>query len=223
MDYYSINDKNLNSRYHCSESMSMLCQILLQLIFLAITLSSLEGETCFQNGTSWSDEFLQDISLHIPTALACLNLCALTPGCIAFTWLSQNNSDHHLAESCLIFTDIGTPEACEECISGQLADCQLCSHPVSCEIGEENLIDTAPVATEIECKIMCADTAGCEYYTWFENSTIFRKVCFLLSSCEDKVDCVGCSSGPPSCQGEYCEGIEYKELDDPTRSEKHGK
>ena len=200
----------------------MCFQILLQYIFLAITFSSSEGEECFHDSTSWSDEFLQVITLHIPSASACLNVCTLTPGCVAFTWLTQDNSDHHLAESCWTFSDIGEPEACKECISGQLADCELCSQPFGCEIGE-NLIATVQVSSEIECKIKCAETAGCGYYTWFESSTTFKKICYLLSSCEDKVDCSSCMSGPPSCRADYCTGIEYRILDDPTRNEHYGK
>ena len=141
---------------------------------------------------------------------------------MAFTWLTEENSGHHLAESCWTFSDIGEPEACEECISGQLADCQLCSQHVGCLVGG-NLIAATPASSEIECKTLCEDRAGCVYYTWFESSTFFKKICFLLSSCEDTEDCTGCSSGPPSCQGDYCTGIKYNELDDSTRNEKHGK
>ena len=68
---------------------------------------------------------------------------------------------------------------------------------------------------------MCYHKAGCEYYTWYENSTAFMNICFLLSSCEDNVNCTGCSSGSSQC--DHCKEIEYNLLDDPTRNEKHGK
>ena len=197
----------------------MFSQIFLQSIFLAITFSSLEGEECFHDGTSWSDEFLQEITLHIPTASACLDVCTNTAACVAFTWKKQLWYNE-LAESCWTFSDIGEPEACKECISGQLANCQLCSQHFGCQIGE-NLIATVQVLSEIECKIKCADTAGCGYYTWFESSTTFKKICYLLSSCGDTVDCSNCMSGPPLCP--YCKGMEYNELDDPTRNINHGK
>ena len=207
--------------------------MLVQLIFLQSSFSSLAGSGCFNDGVSWTDDYLQDISphlhylqdintLHIPTESACLDLCAKTAGCVAFTWLNSDYEDHHFAESCLTYTAIGEPEACNECTSGQLADCKPCSQPVECHISE-NLLAAVPASFEIECKEMCADTEGCGYCTWIENSIFLENICFLLSSCGETVECEGCSSGPPQCKTDHCSGIKYNLLDDPTRNEEHGK
>lgn len=195
----------------------MTVNILLQLFFLATSFNSLDGAGCFLDGLSWTEDHLLDVTLHIPSASACLDICTLTSGCVAFTWLNQ---DHHpLAESCVTYSGIGEPETCDECTSGLLADCQTCSQPVGCQVISENLIDSVTASSEVECKNLCYDTIGCVYYTWYEKSPAFRNICFLLSSCEDTVDCTGCTSGPPQC---FCKDIEFKLLDDPTRNAKHG-
>ena len=194
-----------------------------QLIFIVSSLSTLEGAECFNDGVSWANAWPQGITIHVPSAQVCLDICTKTSNCVAFTWKTRNFADHHLAESCLTYNYIPEePENCQECISGQVADCQVCSHSVECQIGE-NLIAEVPTATELECKNICADMTGCGFYTWFDGSTPLKNLCFLLSSCGDTVECKGCSSGPPQCQTEYCKGIEYNNLDDPTRNENYGK
>lgn len=194
-----------------------------QLILLLTSFSSFAKAVCFNDGVSWTDDFLQDIiTLHIQTAAACLDLCTNTVDCIAFPWLPKDYEDHHFAESCLTYSKIGTPESCKECISGRLANCQVCSQPVECHISE-NLLAAVPAWSEIDCQSLCAVTEGCGYYTWIESSTFLEKICFLLSSCGDTVDCTGFMSGPPQCQTDYCTEIEYNELDDPIRNENHRK
>ena len=182
--------------------------------------TSLKGEECFTDGVTWTNEFVQDITPSITTIFDCLDLCKKTADCKAFSWI---NKEHPLfPESCLTYTNSSQPVTCEECVSGRLADCQLCSHSVSCQIWE-NMISAVPTTTEVECQYVCARTADCKYYTWFNGSAVPKNICFLLSSCGETEDCTSCSSGPSSCQEDHCEGIDYKILDDPTRNEKHGK
>ena len=195
-------------------------------MFILSSFSSLEGAECFNEGVSWTVDYLQGITLNIPTASACLDLCTKTADCVAFTWLDSDFAIQLLPESCLTYSGFGETVTCRECTSGRVADCQLCSQPVGCQIGK-NLLDAVPGSSEVECKHMCYHKAGCEYYTWYENSTAFMNICFLLSSCENNVDCTGCTSGSHQCQTEYCKGIEYNLLEDPTRNptwnEVHGK
>ena len=198
----------------------MWAKTFLQFSFLLSSFISLEGRGCFNEGMSWTGDFLLEITLHIGNVSACLDLCKKTADCQAFTWM---NKDHHLfPESCVTYSDIGELETCEECTSGRLADCQLCSQPVGCQI-DQNFIAAVSTTTEVDCQHVCALTTNCTFYTWVDSSEFLNNMCFLLSSCEDTVECTGCSSGPPSCQEDFCEGIEYRLLDDPTRNEKHGK
>ena len=197
--------------------------MMFQLILLVSTFHALEGAGCYNDGLWWTKDYLLEVTSHITTTQACLDLCIAAPDCVAYTWLSGQFVEQHLAESCLIYSDIGTPESCENCISGLVADCHVCSHPVECQV-EDNLITMVTTSTELECKNTCENTQGCEYYTWHDSSASLKNFCFLLTSCENVVECnKGCSSGPPQCQTEHCEEIEYKLLDDPTRNKKHGK
>ena len=100
-------------------------------IFLLSSFIGLEGKGCFNEGKSWTDDFLEDVTLHISNASACLDLCKKTVGCKAFSWLGKGYEDHHFKESCLTYNGIGTLEACQDCISGQLVDCQLCSQEIA--------------------------------------------------------------------------------------------
>ena len=192
----------------------------IQLLLLASCFSSLETTGCFNDGQSWTNDFLQGITINVKTVKACLDICTKTSDCIAYTWMSGNYGDQYLAESCLTFYEIGTTVSCKECTSGLVTDCEVCSHPVECQI--QHYIAIVETSTEVGCKNICAYTTDCGYYTWFDGSTILNNLCFLLTSCGDSVECEGCSSGPPQCT-DYCEGIEYNLLDDPTRNEKYGK
>ena len=194
--------------------------MMFQVVILLGMFHALEGTKCFNDGLWWTNDYLLDISSHVTTAQACLDLCTRTPDCAAYTWLSGQFVEQHLAESCLIYSDIGTPDSCEECISGLVADCRVCGHHEECQVAN-NLISMVATSTELECKEACQNTQGCGYYTWYDSSTSFKNLCFLLTSCGDPVECEGCSSGPPKCQ--TCEEIEYNLLDDPTRNEIRGK
>ena len=185
-------------------------------------LRSLESAGCFKDGVSWGDDYLQGITIRVPSAQACLELCTETADCKAFTWLDRSFPSQYLTESCLTYTRISALENCKECTSGQVAACKVCSQPVECQIGA-NLLAEASTSTELECKETCENTPDCSYYTWFDGSTVLKNLCFLLTSCGDTVECEGCSSGPPQCPTDYCEGIEFNLLDDPTRNENNGK
>ena len=193
----------------------------IQLFFIFSSFDSLESAGCFNNGQSWTKDFLQDINLHVKTPQACLDICTKTSDCQAYTWMSGSYADQYLAESCLTFYGIGTTVSCQECTSGLIADCQVCSQTVECQI--EHYIAIVPTSTEVGCKNICAYTTDCGYYIWFDSTTALKNFCFLLTSCGDSVECEGCSSGPPQCPTDYCTDIEYNLLDDPTRNEKHGK
>ena len=193
-----------------------------QLVILVCTFQALEGAGCYNDGLWWTNDYLQGITLRVLTAPLCLDICQNTPGCVAYTWLSGQFVEQHFAETCLTYSDIGTPESCKDCISGVVADCQVCGRPVECAIGN-NLIAEVPTSTEVGCKKICEYYTGCGYYTWFDGTTVLKNLCFLLTSCGETVECEGCSSGPPQCKTDYCEGMEYNLLDDPTRNEKHGK
>ena len=195
----------------------MLYQLILVVLFG--TFHALEGAKCFNDGLWWTNDYLIDVTSHVPTPQACLDLCTRTPDCRAYTWLSGKYVEQHFAESCITYSDIGTPDSCQECISGVEADCRVCGLHLECQVAD-NLITMVTTSTELECKETCAETQACGYYTWFDSSTPLKNFCFLLTSCGDVVECEGCSSGPPKC---HCNGIEYNLLDDPTRNEKHGK
>ena len=194
---------------------------LINFYFLLFCVSCVKGEVCFTDGVSWTDEHLQFVTPHINTAVACLDLCTKTDGCVAFTFLSKDY-DQLIPEACITYTDIGKPLTCEECISGRFEDCQLCSQPVVCEKGG-TIILLVPTSTKVECQTFCSKTTDCKYYTWFDNSAVTKNICFLLSGCGDTVERSDCMSGPPTGQGDYCTGIDYNELDDPTRNENQGK
>ena len=63
------------------------------------------------------------------------------------------------------------------------------------------------VKTESECQTICNNTENCGFYTWFDlTNKVFHHYCFLWSSCDSvSCNCVGCSTGPPSCTPQIAE------------------
>lgn len=61
----------------------------------------------------------------------------------------------------ICYSDIGDGEnlPCWLCVSGEVKNCELCSEPIECEIGE-NFISAVKTSTEIECKEVCIETSG---------------------------------------------------------------
>ena len=196
--------------------------MMFQLIIFISSFHALNSAECYNAGLWWPNDNLLNVYLRVHTAPLCLEICQKTPDCVAFSWLSGKFVEQYLAETCLTFNDTSTPESCEECISGMVADCQVCGQHEECQV-ENNLITTITTSTELECKETCQNTEGCEYYTWYDDSTSLKNSCFLLTFCGDTVECEGCSSGPPKCPRDYCEGLEYNLFDDHTRNEKYGK
>ena len=117
---------------------------------------SLKGEECFTDGVTWTNEFVPVITPSITTIFDCLDLCKKTADCKAFSWI---NKEHPLfPKSCLTYTNSSQPVTCEECTSGRLEDCQLCSQALSCSTSD-NLVSAVSTTTELECQYVCARTA----------------------------------------------------------------
>jgi len=60
------------------------------------------------------------------------------------------------------------------------------------------LLISSPVADQTECRQLCIDTPGCEFYTYYAVSDF----CSTFRTCEYDYDCDGCVSGPKFCDGE---------------------
>merc|ERR1712165_170574 len=55
---------------------------------------------------------------------------------------------------------------------------------INCHRPGENGLGTIPYFPDIwACELACRDTAGCNWFTWFENPGFYN--CYLLTSCND--------------------------------------
>ena len=218
IEYLNVPLKIINSVRRRTQKLTMQFSNII-LGFFIISFSSSEGAECFGHGYSWTNEYILAIFVNVPSSEECLDSCIATKDCLAFSYF---NEGPNFAETCKLFSDIGKQTTCSDCTSGRIIDCQPCSEPVACEITDANLISDLETDTEFECWRTCKATTSCVYYTWFDDSTFLKNRCFLLSTCGETQGCTGCISGPANCKTKYCEGIEYRELDDPTRNENHG-
>ena len=91
--------------------------------------------------------------------------------------------------------------SCQECVSGPG------SSEVACQNTDGNTVDViVDVQREVECQHHCLENTLCQFYTWNSVQSFPANLCVLLSSCEDKLPCHGCYSGPPECSYEGKDG-----------------
>lgn len=179
------------------------------------------GATEVEDGASWTNEYFIGLTVNVTDPHGCVDICRNTKGCSAFTWFGNGYDCDDFAESCKLYSAVGQTKPCNNCTSGQVAT-DLCSESFQCSIGG-NFISAVQTSTVLGCRDVCRNTPGCSYFTWYGDTTAFKNMCFLLSSCGESKPCAGCYSGPPTCQAKYCEGIEFHNLDHPTRNENQGK
>jgi len=118
--------------------------------------------------------------------------------CAVFTWFDSQHST--FPQSCFLYSRCDKAIQSEHSVTGP-PSC-VCGQKMACQGVHNNFVGFKEnIAGEPECQTLCRDTETCEYYTWFDpTNKVFHNYCFLFSSCETvSCNCVGCSSGPPSC------------------------
>lgn len=75
------------------------------------------------------------------------------------------------------------------------------SNNTSCDPHGESLIVTYPeVETIFECRVLCIDTEGCEFFTYYGAEGFpLKNFCQLFASCDETLDCIGCVSETREC------------------------
>ena len=91
----------------------------------------------------------------------------------------------------------------QNCVSGP-KDCS-CSFIGECDMNHSNLVDVQhSVHDEDSCRELCEvfEFSKCHFFTYFDSTSDFPRLCFLFNSCKEKNDCAGCSHGPREC--DFC-------------------
>jgi len=81
------------------------------------------------------------------------------------------------------------------------SSCQ--NNNTACDNHGDNLLESFPgVETLGECRELCSDNSGCEFFTYFGTSAFpLKNFCQLFRSCETTLDCTGCVTEARGCFG----------------------
>ena len=93
--------------------------------------------------------------------------------------------------------------ACEGCYSEDSFCYRSCGDTVEGEMGENLLSLVSNVNSTTECKLLCAATQNCSFFTFYdENHAGFSSTCFLLQHLKTPFKpCENCYTSPTDCLG----------------------
>ena len=159
----------------------------------------------FQICEATEDNLIEIIS-EVETIEECRDLCHNSyPNCKFFNHFS--NRTFPFTNTCMILDACDELRDCDYCyVEEAYCERPFCGSTVEGRIGD-NLIERVPlVPSEKDCKIICADTEGCTYYTYYEEThDSLPKSCFLLSTFEFPVKrCQDCITSPINCNVGIC-------------------
>ena len=152
------------------------------------------------------DNVIEIIS-EVDTIEECRDLCHNSyPNCNFFNHFGRRSFP--FTNTCMILDSCEEIEFFNDDCHSEEAYCnhRSCGSEVEGQIGN-NLIEHIPsVQSEKSCKIICANTEGCTYYTYYEEThDSFPKSCFLLSTFDFPVKrCQDCITSPVSCNDGIC-------------------
>jgi len=204
------------------------------LIVVSVSLSHFvfASNNCYTKEKTWSTEGLLEFLPNLDFQ-ECTEEFILNGNAKGFTWFLEFES---YGEICILFNTLANEQDCTNCISIEWDDdCKCGEQDGECDIEQNNLISGSNTKSQLECYIVCLDTDGCNYYTWFYE----KELCLLFTSCEKVSPCsTGCTIGMVDCndwtttetptiettttQYDPCDGMEYYILDDATRSMEYG-
>merc|ERR1712179_85047 len=141
--------------------------------------------------------------LHVtesPVTCASNNTACDLHGCEFITFFGPDGFP--LRDICQLSHSCDETLSCTECISETKRCYNVCSKNIIGAV-DENLLDIVPnIGTEGECRELCRDKSGCEYYTYYLETDPNYGTCFHLKSLEPPVqDCPSCVTGPKQCDG----------------------
>ena len=150
---------------------------MLPLLLLAVTASA--DPACYRVNSSWVEPQLLEAVTPIPGPAECQLLCQDTKDCSAWTWTSENNLDFVLC--CFLLSGHGNRTSYPNSVSGP-ASC-TCSSLAACRAGPDNSLSFQPgIQREQQCQDLCATTADCRFYTWWdETADLTALLCVLLN------------------------------------------
>ena len=172
------------------------CSAMLPLLLLAVSASA--DPACYRVNSSWVEPQLLEAVTPVPGPAECQLLCQDTQNCTAWTWTSENNLDFVLY--CFLLSGHGNRTSYPDSMSGP-ASC-TCSNLAACRAGPDNSLASHPgIQREQQCQELCATTADCRFYTWWDDTAdLTALLCVLLTGCEETdTQCRGCHTGTPDC------------------------
>ena len=95
----------------------------------------------------------------------CREICYADEDCGFITYYGKEGFP--LRNFCEIFKACDTTLPCSKCVSETRGCYQLCSQNIIGVIAD-NFLDLIPnIGTEWDCRELCAEKSGCEYYTYY--------------------------------------------------------
>ena len=114
---------------------------------------------CDVHGNNLIDSFT-----GIESIVGCRQLCDDADECEFLTYYGGNGFP--LKYICQLFNSCDETLSCSECVSETKGCNSLCSKNIVGAIGE-NMLDFIPnIESEGECRELCGEKSGCEYYTY---------------------------------------------------------
>ena len=176
------------------------------LLFFPVSISSLNviesPLLCASNNTACDvhGDALIDSFTGIETIADCRQLCYDADDCEFITYYGGDGFP--LRNICQLFHSCEETLMCTECVSETKGCYNFCSKNIIGAI-DDNMLDFIPnIGTERDCKELCGDRSGCEYYTFYLEDDPYYGSCLLLSSLEPPIqDCPSCVTGPLQCEG----------------------
>ena len=160
---------------------------------------STEGVEC-----EYTEDNLIDSILQVASVAECRQLCQDEDTCEYITYF--DSSAVPVSRQCRLFTTCPRVTSCTSCVTQRLDCFHTCGGSFYGHMDENILDAVSNVASELDCKTLCAENGECSWYTYFfRNDTVNHEHCYLQTEfLPPSHPCDTCSSGPVNCSDTGC-------------------
>ena len=188
--------------------LSHILKVLIACVSLSTLACSVESQvTCISNGSQCrvtDNNFLKGVT-GVTSIEDCHQRCQETEKCNYLTYFGPDSFP--LENYCNLFTSCESTTSCKSCVSETLGCPLPCGYKIQGPINQNNSLAVLPnVESESDCKITCASTPDCKFYTYFlKDDENYSQLCFLLNGLQEPQEpCAECRSGSALCPENQC-------------------
>jgi len=136
-------------------------------------------------GSSWMfNKTIDQAIVDVNSTEECANACLDTDNCWGYSW----EATQVVAGICYLFKALPKiKKDCKECVSGEIPGKIYggSNGPKICTGNATNILGLKSSKSDMGCLQHCANTQGCNYYSWMNSEAVFKNVCFMFKSCNE--------------------------------------